>query len=163
MSQAHLRVNSAFPPAPLATPMLLADGRPNTPWGMFFQSLLKPHIEFGIGQAFTVGVQTLNTIIKRPFVWTQLRWNISESIGQLPTGQNAIFDIQVSDNEGSTWVSIFPAGSANQLNIVPAGSKFGLITAFARNSVNATDWVRVNCMQIGNGGQPGQGLQGMLF
>jgi hypothetical protein len=122
-----------------------------------------PNIEWAAVVALAPGTTlTLNTEVRQPITFHNADWNVSADIGQMPTGQNAIIDIQLSTNQGSTWNSIFPAGNSNKINIVPAGATFGTVTTFAIPSASVGNWIKVTCIQAGSG-NPGQGIQGKLY
>lgn len=122
-----------------------------------------PNVEWAAVAALAPGTTlTLNTEIRQPFTFHNADWNVSGDLGQMPTGQNAIIDIQISHDHGGTWASIFPVGNANKINIVPGGATFGTVTTFAVAGALAGDWVKVLCIQAGSGA-PGQGIQGKLY
>jgi hypothetical protein len=122
-----------------------------------------PSIEWAAVVALAPGTTlTLNTEVRQPFTFHNADWNVSADLGQMPSGQNAIIDIQISHNQGGSWVSIFPVGNANKINIVPGGATFGTVTTFAVAGALTGDWVKVTCIQAGSV-NPGQGIQGKVY
>jgi len=120
------------------------------------------NVEFGLPADFAVGTETLNTELKDGIILHGLDWNISADIGTMPVGSDAIFDVQVSHNQGATWSSVFPAGTANELVVHAGGSTFGTVSIFAIKQLIANDWIKVVCIQKGSG-TAGKGLQGKLY
>ena len=126
-----------------------------------------PRVEWGIVNPFVAGTVTLNTEVRSGFNFSKLKWNVSLDFGQMPVGQDAIFDVQFSTDQGVTWNSIFPAGpvgnpNKNMLHVVAGGPNFGEISTFAIRGFNVGDWVKVVCIQAGST-TAGSGLQGILY
>jgi hypothetical protein len=120
-------------------------------------------MEWGIAVDLTdATTETLNTEVRQPITFHNADWNVSADVGATPTGQNAIIDIQLSTDQGSTWNSIFPAGNPAKINIVPAGATFGTVTTFAIPSAAAGNWMKVVCIQAGSV-VAGKGIQGKLY
>ena len=68
-----------------------------------------------------------------------------------PTGSSAILDIEKSTDDGGTWVSVFPDGNENKIQLPADGTATVLVRAFApANSIAVGDLLRINCLQPGS-------------
>lgn len=117
-------------------------------------------LQFDVPDDFVIGSRTLYGEIFRSFIPLRLDWTISLDRGDMPTGCDAIFDVQYSTDKGSFWYSLFPVGP--RLTITAGGSAYGSVTSFSAGTLEAGTWVRVVCYQIGSG-TPGRGLQAILY
>ncbi len=121
-----------------------------------------PSMQFGLPDDFTVGTSTLNIQIRTPFQLTRVDWTLSLDVGELPVGSDAILDIQVSNNFGGSWYSIFPPGNANKIVVPAAGPNFGSVTFFSAPILNQGDWVKVVALAVGST-TAGKGLQALCY
>lgn len=113
-------------------------------------------IQLDVIGTFTVGVSSLIGQVNNEFSPTALAWNVSLDMGAMPTGQDAIFDVEVSTDHGDTWTAILPADG--RLVISAGGQNYGSLTSFEVTTIAAGTWVRCVCIQAGSG-TAGSGLQ----
>jgi hypothetical protein len=66
-----------------------------------------------------------------------------------PTGASFITDILVSTDNGGSFSSIFPSGSANKL-VLPAGDRVASNSTFAIDTFHRNDILRVDYLQVGS-------------
>jgi hypothetical protein len=160
--------------------MFEPDGRLSRTWIIFFERLwsqpgsgdvvvppgggpgvaeLDRKATFGLVKPLEVSDRlTLYYIVRKAGTFVDCVAKIAE---QAPSGSDAILDIQRSQDDGSTWESIFPEDG---LLILPATETATLYTAdFSPtvNSVNVNDLLRIGCTQIGSV-DPGKGVEVVL-
>lgn len=101
---------------------------------------------FGLQKLFTVSTQlTLNYICVNGGKFKYVKAK-PKDLASVPTGTDAILDIRLSIDDGTTWNSILNS----PLLVLPAG-QFALVTnsSFAITSIAPFDLLSIDCIQIG--------------
>ncbi len=166
------------PHVPVRTPMFEADGRLSRTWIIFFERLwsqpgsgdvvtppggpgvteLDRKATFGLVKPLEISDRlTLYYIVRKAGTFIDCVAKIAE---QAPTGSSAILDIERSQDDGSTWASIFSTAKL----VLPATSTATVFTnAFSPtvNTVAIGNLLRIGCTQTGSV-DPGKGVEVVL-